>query len=109
MARTTDDADPTVPPELGAGSGPAFAATIAGEPTAPPPTQVPAASAVVTRPLPSPLDAAATIDAPVVDAPVAGEASLLPYVPMTHYRPEREIARGGMGRIVAAEDLRLGR
>jgi tetratricopeptide (TPR) repeat protein len=104
MGRTTDDADPTLPPELGAGSGAAFAATIAGGPTAPPPPQVPAASAVVTRPLPSPLDAAATID-----APVAGEASLLPYVPITHYRPEREIARGGMGRIVAAEDLRLGR
>jgi tetratricopeptide (TPR) repeat protein len=59
---------------------------------------------VVTRPLASALDAAATID-----APVAGEPSLLPYVPMTHYRPDREIARGGMGRIVAAEDLRLGR
>jgi tetratricopeptide (TPR) repeat protein len=104
MGHATDDADPTLPPELGAGSGAAFAATIAGAPTAPPPPSVPAASAVVTRPLPSPLDAAATID-----APVAVEVSLLPYVPMTHYRPEHEIARGGMGRIVAAEDLRLGR
>src|SRR4051812_7549501 len=104
MARATDDADPTLPPELGAGSAAAFAATIAGGPTAPPPPQVPAASAVVTRPVPSSLDAAATLD-----APVAGEASLLPYVPAIHYRPEREIARGGMGRIVAAEDLRLGR
>src|SRR4051812_40385038 len=102
MARATDDADPTLPPELGAGSAAAFAATIAGGPTAPPPPQVPAASAVVTRPVPSSLDAAATLD-----APVAGEASLLPYVPAIHYRPEREIARGGMGRIVAAEDLRL--
>src|ERR1044071_1239936 len=116
MGHATDDADPTLPPELGAGSGAAFAATIAGAPTAPPPPSVPAASAVGTRPLPSvdptggvaphlaALDAAATID-----APVAVEASLLPYVPMIHYRPEREIARGGMGRIVAAEDLRLGR
>jgi serine/threonine protein kinase/tetratricopeptide (TPR) repeat protein len=104
MGRATDDADPTLPPELGAGSGAAFAATIAGGPTAPPAPPVPAASAVVTRPMPSSLDAAATLD-----APVAGEVSLLPYVPMTHYRPEREIARGGMGRIVAAEDLRLGR
>ncbi|HEX3475666.1 MAG TPA: protein kinase [Kofleriaceae bacterium] len=103
MGRATDDADPTLPPELGAGSGAAFAATIAGGPTAPP-APIPAASAVVTRPLASALDAAATID-----APVAGEPSLLPYVPMTHYRPDREIARGGMGRIVAAEDLRLGR
>ena len=33
----------------------------------------------------------------------------LPEVPATHYRTDREIARGGMGRIVAAEDLRLGR
>src|SRR3954464_13206165 len=104
MGRATDDADPTLPPELGAGSGAAFAATIAGRPTAPPALSVPAASAVVTRPLPSPLDAAATLD-----APVAGELSLLPSVPAIHYRPEREIARGGMGRIVAAEDLRLGR
>ncbi len=104
MGRATDDADPTLPPELGAGSGAAFAATIAGGPTAPPAPSVPAASAVVTRPVPSALDAAATLDAPVV-----GEGSLLPYVPVTHYRPEREIARGGMGRIIAAEDLRLGR
>src|SRR5882672_3735142 len=120
MGRATDDADPTLPPELGAGSGAAFAATIAGGPTAPPAPSapsVPAASAVVTRPVPSAgdptvavaprfaaLDAAATLDAPVI-----GEVSLLPYVPMTNYRPEREIARGGMGRIIAAEDLRLGR
>jgi serine/threonine protein kinase len=107
MGRTTDDADPTLPPELGAGSGAAFAATIAGVPTAPPAPPdgpVATASAVVTRPVPSPLDAEATLD-----APVAGEPSLLPCVPMTNYRPEREIARGGMGRIVAAEDLRLGR
>src|ERR1700704_4459066 len=114
MGRATDDADPTLPPELGAGSGAAFAATIAGGPTAPPAPSapsVPAASAVVTRPVPSAgdptvavgprpaaldptggaaprfaaLDAAATLDAPVI-----GEVSLLPYVPMTNYRPERE-------------------
>src|SRR4051812_28252071 len=131
MGRTTDDADPTLPPELGAGSGAAFAATIAGGPTAPPAPPdgpVPTASAVVTRPVPSAgdptglaaphpagavgipthrlaafdptggathrlaaLDAAATLD-----APVPGEPSILPYVPMTNYRPEREIARGGM-------------
>src|SRR4051812_2271356 len=107
MGRITDDGDPTLPPELGAGSGAAFAATIAGGPTAPPAPPEgpgPTASAIVTRLVPSALDAAATLD-----APIPGEPSLLPYVPMTNYRPEREIARGGMGRIVAAEDLRLGR
>ncbi|HMG24426.1 MAG TPA: protein kinase [Kofleriaceae bacterium] len=106
MGRATDDADPTLPPELGAGSSAAFAATIAGGPTAPPapPPPSPVASAVMTRPRPSPLDAEATLD-----APPAGEALVLPVVSAAHYRPEREIARGGMGRIVAAEDLRLGR
>jgi len=42
-------------------------------------------------------------------APTAGEMQPLPIVSDAHYRPEREIARGGMGRIVAAEDHRLGR
>ena len=51
-----------------------------------------------------------TIAAPVSAAP-AGEpaASVLPTVAATHYRTDQEIARGGMGRIVAAEDQRLGR
>jgi serine/threonine protein kinase len=112
MGRATDDADPTFPPELGAGSGAAFAATIAGTPARPPapeahppapPAHAPAASAVVTRPRDA-VDPDATLD-----APSGGEALLLPIVPATLYRPEREIARGGMGRIVAAEDQRLGR
>src|SRR5690349_10440479 len=103
MGRPTDDADPTVPPELGAGSSAAFAATIAGGPSAPPPARPPGPEA--TRPpVASSLDAATTIDAPAGADPV-----LLPIVPATHYRPEREIARGGMGRIVAAHDQRLGR
>jgi tetratricopeptide (TPR) repeat protein len=103
MAHASDDADETVPPELPPGSSAAFAATIAGAPTSPP---TPAASQldVVTLPLGSALDRETTIDAPSTP-----DAALLPIVPAIHYRPEREIARGGMGRIVAAEDQRLGR
>ncbi|HSN30775.1 MAG TPA: serine/threonine-protein kinase, partial [Kofleriaceae bacterium] len=47
---------------------------------------------------------AETLDAPGLDAP-----QTLPEVPAEHYGRDREIARGGMGRIVAAEDRRLGR
>jgi tetratricopeptide (TPR) repeat protein len=42
-------------------------------------------------------------------APVAGEQPPLPQVAADLYGRDKEIARGGMGRIVAAEDLRLGR
>jgi tetratricopeptide (TPR) repeat protein len=44
-----------------------------------------------------------------VAAPTTGDLPPLPVVPASHYRPDREIARGGMGRILAAEDHRLGR
>jgi serine/threonine protein kinase/tetratricopeptide (TPR) repeat protein len=44
-----------------------------------------------------------------VAAPVEGTPSALPEVSSSHYVTEREIARGGMGKIVAAEDRRLGR
>ncbi|HWU91482.1 MAG TPA: serine/threonine-protein kinase, partial [Kofleriaceae bacterium] len=56
-------------------------------------------------------DAAATAIAGEPGGPTAGsgEAPPLPIVPEGHYKPDREIARGGMGRIVAAEDQRLGR
>jgi serine/threonine protein kinase len=104
MGRPTDDADPTVPPELGTGSNPAFAPTIAPGPTAPPAPPRPPGPEATRPPVASSLDAETTIDAPTVADPV-----LLPIVPATHYRPEREIARGGMGRIVAAHDQRLGR
>ena len=53
---------------------------------------------------PSALESEATLA-----APAAGELAELPIVPATHYRADREIARGGMGRIMAAEDQRLGR
>jgi serine/threonine protein kinase len=42
-------------------------------------------------------------------APVTGELPPLPEVARTLYETAEEIARGGMGRIVAAEDRRLGR
>jgi len=42
-------------------------------------------------------------------APASGSLPPLPIVDDAHYKPEREIARGGMGRIVAADDQRLGR
>jgi serine/threonine protein kinase len=104
MGRATDDADPTLPPELGAGSNAAFAATIVGGPTTPGPApSAPPPAPAATRP-PSSLDNETTIDAPAL-----ADAVQLPIVSQTHYRPEREIARGGMGRIVAAHDQRLGR
>jgi serine/threonine protein kinase/tetratricopeptide (TPR) repeat protein len=74
----------------------AFAATIAPEPTT---------SGLATMDLGLPgLAPEATLA-----APTAGDLRPLPTVSALHYRPEREIARGGMGRIVAAEDRRLGR
>ncbi len=41
--------------------------------------------------------------------PAGGELPPLPEVSASHYKTEGEIARGGMGKIVSAEDLRLGR
>ncbi len=42
-------------------------------------------------------------------APLPGEQPLLPEVPASNYRTDKEIARGGMGRIMAADDTRLRR
>jgi serine/threonine protein kinase len=85
-------------------SSAAFAATVAPVPSAPP--VMPAGTAArVTKVLgSSPLDSEQTMD-----AATDGVAPLLPVVSPSHYRADREIARGGMGRIVAAEDQRLGR
>ena len=44
-----------------------------------------------------------------IAASAVGSLPPLPEVAATHYRIDREIARGGMGKIVAAEDRRLGR
>jgi serine/threonine protein kinase/tetratricopeptide (TPR) repeat protein len=89
----------------GPGSSAAFAATVAPEPTAPPVLPTGTASGNATLAMrPSALESEATLA-----APVAGALAELPIVPAAHYRADREIARGGMGRIVAAEDQRLGR
>ncbi len=40
---------------------------------------------------------------------VAGALPALPQVSESNYKTDKEIARGGMGKIVAAQDLRLGR
>jgi serine/threonine protein kinase/tetratricopeptide (TPR) repeat protein len=102
-----EDGDPLrardVDPE--ANSSAAFAATVAPHSTAPPAT-LPAignSADAATRPRMS-LDSEATIDAPAM-----AELPPLPLVSAAHYRADREVARGGMGRIVAAEDQRLRR
>jgi serine/threonine protein kinase len=117
-----EDGDPTMRPEPPSGSSAAFAATIAPEPSAragltgatgpsapvvsaTPRSPVGSTTGVATRRLrPSPLESE-----PTLDAPTTGEMPPLPLVSDVYYRPLREIARGGMGRIVAAEDHRLGR
>jgi tetratricopeptide (TPR) repeat protein len=101
------DPPPTVPGASagpGAGASAAFAATIAPASTTPPaPAGV--STGVVTRKLIN----SALESEPTLSAPIHGELPPLPIVSASHYRAEREIARGGMGRIVAAEDQRLGR
>ena len=109
-----DERDPT------ASSSAAFAATL------PPPTprvvvETPAdatapfkrrpalpplgSDGLATEHIPTPLASDATMAAP----PTPAAPSALPLVSADHYHAGREIARGGMGRIVAAEDQRLGR
>ena len=106
----SEDGDPTIRPEPASSSNAAFAATIAPEtsgavPVAPRPSPVGSSTGVVTRNVRgSPFESEATLD-----APTTGELPPLPLVSDVHYRAVREIARGGMGRIVAAEDHRLGR
>lgn len=55
--------------------------------------------------LPGGADELRTADAPLV----GGELPELPSVEPHHYRTDAEVARGGMGRITAAFDQRLGR
>src|ERR1043165_3276014 len=101
----SDDGDPTLPGPRSESSA-AFAATIAPQTPLPPPLLPDGTtSGTVTRPrswVERESDA-------THDAPASGELPLLPLVSAAHYRADREIARGGMGRIVAAEDQRLGR
>ena len=101
-----DEGDPTLPPPHEAASA-AFAATVAPEPTAPPvpPPRMATTSAISTHQMP----AAAVASSATLAAPTQGQLPELPIVSTVHYRAARELARGGMGRIVAAEDQRLGR
>jgi serine/threonine protein kinase/tetratricopeptide (TPR) repeat protein len=73
-------------------------------PTTEPPAPIGTTTGLSTEHIPAPLASEATMA-----APAATGASALPLVSAEHYRADREIARGGMGRIVAAEDQRLGR
>jgi len=100
-----EDRDHAPAPALESGTGAAFAATIAPAPSLPAVLPAGTASGVTTLRRTSPqLESGATLDAPGIP-----ELPPLPTVSATHYRADREIARGGMGRIVAAEDRRLGR
>ena len=111
-ART--DAEPSAQRDSEDALDEAFAATIA--PTPPPATGTSPGSDPRTirkskQRAMSELGAEATMAAPLTDAPASATTILppLPIVPEEHYKPDREIARGGMGRIIAAEDQRLGR
>jgi len=96
-----DSPEATAPPSAPVG----FAATVARVEGAESVLRLAPSGEVSTRFLGSP----ALDSEPTLDAPVVGELPPLPIVSSLHYRAERELARGGMGRIVAAEDQRLGR
>ncbi|MDB4962009.1 MAG: serine/threonine protein kinase [Myxococcales bacterium] len=89
----------------------AFAATIAPgvlPPVVGTPTPVPPATPRIRRP--AEMESDQTMAAPVTGATAAAASSgSLPFVSQSLYKPDKEIARGGMGRIVAAEDQRLHR
>ncbi|HEU4732244.1 MAG TPA: protein kinase [Kofleriaceae bacterium] len=94
-------------PGPGAASSAAFAATMMPAPSAPPvPHVLPTGTeaGLATGMTPEALSSDETLA-----APAPGDPLVLPVVATTSYRADREIARGGMGRIVAAEDQRLGR
>src|SRR5262245_13238067 len=106
-----------------AASSAAFAATIAPTSDAPtPPTKLPDGTKGASKPPhDSGLDATVAAPAstarsphdsgnePTMAAPVTGDMPPLPEVAASLYEIDKEIARGGMGKIVAAEDRRLGR
>jgi serine/threonine protein kinase/tetratricopeptide (TPR) repeat protein len=92
---------PEVPSSNRIGDDEAFAATVAPppskQPTPQPPSKVPSGSRIVSG-------ADETVAADLV-----GALPPLPEVSSALYQTGGEIARGGMGRIIAAEDIRLGR
>src|SRR5436190_15721301 len=87
----------------------AFAATVA--PTSDPghDATIASTSGAPTPPQKLPAGTYNLGDDATLAAPVAGALPPLPEVSASLYQIDREIARGGMGRIVAAEDRRLGR
>ncbi|HEY1553713.1 MAG TPA: serine/threonine-protein kinase [Kofleriaceae bacterium] len=98
-----EDADPSAKRRAPSSHEDAFAQTITPQPSK-------LASGTGTRDDTRGDDA--TVAAPLSKSPVeaaADDAPPLHEVPASLYRTEREIARGGMGRITAAEDRRLGR
>jgi serine/threonine protein kinase/tetratricopeptide (TPR) repeat protein len=106
-----EDGDPAAKPAPHAGTAPRagtddpFAATIAPRSDAPtPPQRAPVGSTETHASRPASFGDDATLA-----APTTGTMAPLPEVSSSLYRTDREIARGGMGRIVAAEDRRLGR
>ncbi|MBP6632137.1 MAG: serine/threonine protein kinase [Kofleriaceae bacterium] len=126
-----DGADPfaqTIAPPPGSGRSEASAAGAAATPTGigadatlPPDKPVGTPSRVIVgsikprggdgrdaqRSLSADLGAGETLDAAAPGG--SADLSTLPEVPPEHYEPDREVARGGMGRILAARDRRLGR
>jgi len=93
----SEDGDP--PPN--AASSAAFAATVA------PSAGLESEETIAAAP-PSRLPEGSAIDETVAAATV-GALPELPAVEASLYKIDRELARGGMGKIVAAEDRRLGR
>ncbi|HEX5059278.1 MAG TPA: serine/threonine-protein kinase [Kofleriaceae bacterium] len=116
-----EDGDPAPNAESSA----AFAATIAPSSDAPtPPTKLPdgtqgapkpptsdggAHDQTVAAPSSQQRSALDSGNDPTVAAPIEGSLPPLPEVSASLYQIDKEIARGGMGKIVAAEDRRLGR
>jgi tetratricopeptide (TPR) repeat protein len=64
--------------------------------------------APVAAPVAAPLDSGETLPASTTPRDPAA-ASSLPEVPYEQFKVDHEIARGGMGKIVAADDVRLAR
>ncbi len=106
-ASMAEDGEPTGKPKsplpVSRDSG-AFAATIA-------PSLQPGPTTGERAPARTDLESDETLAAPSTGrgAALAGELPPLPEVSAAFYAMDKEIARGGMGRIVAAEDRRLGR
>jgi serine/threonine protein kinase len=110
MAPDDGDPSPAKPRGPASSADEAFAATVA--PVSPPKPLVDFSKGTIQRAVDHEADA--TLAAPLVADPArAGEPVVelppLPIVSDTLYKADHEIARGGMGRIVAAEDQRLGR